>query len=57
MSYCSAQRLAKTRQVQLLEQNLRELTQAGAPISQLEIVKQRLIAAQAELAALGDCGD
>jgi hypothetical protein len=46
-----------TRTVQLLEQSLRDLQRQGAEPKALQDVQERLTIAQAELAALGDCGD
>lgn len=57
MSYCTARRMSVTRQVQFLEQSLRELQSRQAPPADIEEVRRRLEAAQAELAAIGDCGD
>ena len=57
MSYCTARRMGATRTVQLLEQSLRELEQRSAPAAEIEAVRERLSIAQAELAAVGDCGD
>jgi hypothetical protein len=57
MSYCTARRMQATRTVQLLEQSLRDLQRQGAEPKALQDVQERLTIAQAELAALGDCGD
>ena len=48
--------MAAVRQVQLLEQSLLEIQRGGTP-EELRLIQERLIAAQAELAAIGDCGD
>lgn len=57
MSYCTAKRIGATRKVQLLQGTLRDLEQQSAPPAEIEIVREKLAEAQAELAAIGDCGD
>jgi hypothetical protein len=57
MSYCGAERMEVTRQVQHLEKSLTALEKQGASPEEIEIVRDRLVAAMARLAAIGDCGD
>jgi hypothetical protein len=45
------------RRVQLLEQTLKEIEASQDDPRRIQLVKDRLQHAQAELTAIGDCGD
>jgi hypothetical protein len=57
VSYCSAERMEVTRQVQHLEKSLTALEKQGASPEEMQVVRDRLVAALARLASIGDCGD
>jgi hypothetical protein len=46
-----------TRQVQHLEKSLTEMEKQGVSPEEMQVVIDRLVAAMARLAAIGDCGD
>jgi uncharacterized protein (DUF2267 family) len=57
MSYCTAERMEATRRVQHLEKSLIAVEKQNASPERLQVVKDRLLAAQDKLATIGDCGD